>query len=151
VVSVENAAPRMIAAVHANMAIRDVPATFGRYLDQVYAAAKAGAVKLDGQNIFVYRDAPGRPGYADVAFGVGLAAPFTGAGNVQATPLPLGEAAHVTHRGSYAGIGAAHNAIKEWCNDHGRHRVGVRWEIYGHWTDNESELTTDIFHLLAPA
>ena len=48
VVSRAHAEPRRLAVVRERMAIRDVPSRFRLYLDQVYAAAKAGAVLLDG-------------------------------------------------------------------------------------------------------
>ncbi|MEO7456736.1 MAG: GyrI-like domain-containing protein [Gemmatimonadaceae bacterium] len=141
----------MIAAVHARVPVAAVSATFRRYLDQVYEAAKRGAVKLDGQNVFVYRDIPERPGDADVAFGVGVTAPFTTVGAVEPTLLPEGDVATATHWGSYAQLGAAHDAVIAWCREHGHRLAGQRWEVYGHWTDDEAQLRTDVFHLLAPA
>ena len=150
-VSVQTAASRTIAAVHARLPIVAVPSTFRRYLDQVYAAARAGAVHLDGQNIFIYRDAPDRQTEADVAFGVGVTAPFAAIGAVEPTSLPVGEVATTTHWGSYAKLAAAHDAVIAWCRTHGRRRAGTRWEVYGHWTDDEARLRTDVFYLLEPS
>ena len=48
---------RPVAGVHAQVPRGRVAQEFGRHLDQVYAAARAGAVQLDGQNIFIYRAA----------------------------------------------------------------------------------------------
>jgi GyrI-like small molecule binding protein len=149
-VSRQISAPRTIAAVHARVPVGAVPTTFRRYLDQVYAAARAGAVHLDGQNVFLYRNAPDRPSELDVAFGVGVTAPFLAVGPVEPTILPVGEVATTTHWGSYARLGAAHDAVIEWCHVHGRRRAGPSWEVYGHWTDDESRLRTDVFHLLEP-
>ena len=148
-VSVQTAQPRTIAAVHARLPVRAVAGSFRQYLDQVYAAKQAGAVQLDGQNVFVYRDVPDQPGTADVAFGVGTTAPFVTAGNVEPTALPVGEVATTTHWGNYAQLGAAHGAIIEWCSANGKRLAGVRWEVYGHWTNDESRLRTDVFYLLA--
>jgi hypothetical protein len=150
-VSLEYAAARTIAAAHARVRIDTVSTTFRRYLDQVYAAARAGAVHLDGQNVFLYRHAPDRPAEVDVAFGVGVTAPFVAVGAVVPTPLPVGEVATTAHWGSYATLGAAHAAVAEWCRVHGRRRSGESWEVYGHWTDDETHLRTDVFHLLEPA
>ena len=147
-VSLQPGAPRTIAAVHARLRMRDVPSSFRQYLDQVYSAARTGAVRLDGQNVFVYRDAPDRPGEANVAFGVGVTAPFEQVGNVQPTQLPAGIVATTTHWGSYARLGGAHDAIIEWCRAHGHRRAGPRWEVYGHWTNDETQLRTDVFYLL---
>lgn len=151
-VLLHTAAPRTIAAVHARLPAASVPRDFRRYLDQVYAAAKTGAVHLDGQNVFVYRDAPGEPGAVDVAFGVGTTAPFSIVGAVQPTSLPAGLVATTTHWGNYAQLGNAHRAIVEWCTANGHRLAGPRWEVYGHWTDDESRLRTDVYYLLsAPA
>lgn len=151
VVSQRIVAPRTIAAVHARVPMDAIPRTFRRYLDDVYAAARAGAVHLDGQNVFVYHPVPDRPTEMDVAFGVGVTAPFTAVGAVEPTPLPVGEVATTTHMGSYAKLRAAHGAVVEWCRTHGRRRAGPSWEAYGHWTDDEDSLRTDVFHLLEPS
>jgi effector-binding domain-containing protein len=150
-VSLQMAAPRTIAAVHARLPISGVPKMFRRYLDQVYAAARTGIIQLDGQNVFVYRDAADQPAEADVAFGVGVTAPFVAVGNVEPTALPVGEVATTTHWGSYAGLGAAHHAVIDWCRMYGRRRAGPRWEVYGHWTQDETRLRTDVFYLLESA
>ncbi|MDB4915310.1 MAG: transcription activator effector binding protein [Gemmatimonadetes bacterium] len=149
-VSLQIAAHRIIAAVRARLPVTAVPSAFGSYLDQVYAIARAGLVALDGQNVFVYRDVPDQPTVADVAFGVGVTAPFVAVGSVQPTALPVGEVATTTHWGSYGRLGAAHQAVIEWCHAHGRQRVGPRWEVYGHWTEDEARLRTDVFYLLEP-
>lgn len=150
-VALEIAGPRTIAAVHARVPVGAVSRMFRQYLDQVYAAARAGSLQLDGQNIFVYHCVPDRPAELDVAFGVGVTAPFVTVGAVEATSLPVGEVATATHWGNYAGLGGAHTAIDEWCRLHGRRRTGASWEVYGHWTDDEARLRTDVFYLLEPA
>ena len=147
-VSLQVALPRMIAAVHARLSVPSVPNVFGRYLDQVYAAGRAGAVHLDGQNVFVYRGVADHPTDADVAFGVGVTAPFVAVGSVQPTLLPVGEVATATHWGSYEELGAVHHAIIAWCTQQRRRLAGVRWEVYGHWTEDETRLRTDVFYLL---
>ena len=149
-VSLQSGARRTIAAVHARLQIRDVPSTFARYLNQVYGAARTGAVRLDGQNVFVYRDAADGTNEADVAFGVGVVEPFEPIGNVQPTLLPAGVVATTTHWGAYTQLAGAHEAIIEWCHAHGHRRAGPRWEVYGHWTDDEARLRTDVFYLLEP-
>jgi effector-binding domain-containing protein len=145
-VTLQHAQPRPIAAVHARLPIRDVPRRFGEYLDQVYAASRAGLVELDGQNIFIYSgDANGT---ADVQFGVGVKRPFESAGSVVLSSTPSGEVATTTHWGDYAALGAAHSAVIQWCKAEGRQLAGPRWEVYGHWSDDPATRRTDIFYLL---
>ena len=148
VVSQQVASPRTIAAVHARVPMGSVPRIFRQYLDQVYAASRAGHVQLDGENVFLYTFSPDRPSEIDVAFGVGIRAPFSPVDSVQPTSLPVGEVATTTHWGNYAGLRAAHDAVISWCDANGRKRSGASWEVYGHWTEDESQLRTDIFYLL---
>jgi hypothetical protein len=146
-VRLESAAPRAIASVMARLPVADVPARFAAYLDQVYAAARGGAVSLDGQNIFVYRGG-GPDDEVEVEFGVGVTAPFPPAGPVHAVPLPVGPVAATTHWGDYAGLGAAHAAVVAWCQAHGHALAGTRWEVYGHWSADPAARRTDVYYLL---
>ncbi|HEU4997263.1 MAG TPA: GyrI-like domain-containing protein [Gemmatimonadaceae bacterium] len=149
-ISLQVAAPRGIAAVRARMPAARVPAVFAQYLNQVYAAARKGAVHVDGQNIFVYRST-GRDDEIDVEFGVGVTSHFPAAGPVIYSELPVGEVATTTHWGDYARLGDAHAALIAWCRAHGRELAGPRWEVYGHWTDDPTRLRTDIYYLLQPS
>lgn len=150
-VTLQVAAPRAIAAVRARLPIGRVPALFADYLNQVYAASRDGAIHLDGQNVFVYRDSSGPDGEVDVEFGVGVTAPFSPAGPVRYTELPVGEVAATTHWGDYARLGDAHAAVIAWSRAHERELAGPRWEVYGHWTDDPARRRTDVYYLLAPS
>ena len=147
-VSLRRSAPRTIAAVHARLAASRVPSEFGRYLDQVYAA-RASGIRLDGQNVFVYRDAEDEPGHLDIEFGVGMTAPLVAVGDVRPVELPAGEVATTTHVGAYSGLGAAHDAVLAWCRANARTPAGPRWEVYGHWVEGEVP-RTDVYYLLRP-
>ena len=146
-VSLQIARSRGMAAVHARLAAARVPAAFATYLDQVYAAARVGAVVLDGQNIFLYRDGP--DGELEVEFGVGVAAPFPAAGPVRYCEVPAGPAATATHLGDYRRLGEAHAAVIAWCRANGRALAGPRWEIYAHSSPADPQPRTDVYYLLA--
>lgn len=148
-VVVTRSSPRPIAAVSARVQVKRVPMVFRAYLDQVYAAAKTGHVRLDGQNVFVYLDVPDLPGEADVEFGVGVTAPFDAVGDVRMTILPQGDTATTTHWGAYSQLGLAHSAVIDWCREHGHRLSGLRWEVYGHSTPDAAQQQTDVFYLLA--
>lgn len=139
--------PRLLAAVHAVMPIRDVPARFGELLGQVYAAARASSLRLDGQNVFVYRDR--EDGTDDVDFGVGVATAFAPFGNISCVETPAGEVLITTHWGDYRLLGRAHSAIIEWSRAQRLRLAGTRWEVYGHWSDDPAAVRTDIYYLLA--
>ena len=139
------AAPRPVAGVRAQVKLGRVGQEFGRYLDQVYAAKKSGAVLLDGQNVFIYRSLDGD--VLTVDFCVGVTAPFAGAGAVQPFETPSGRAAMTTHVGDYGRMGEANAAIKEWCRANNRTIAGPSWEVYGHF-DPKTPPRTDVYYLL---
>jgi hypothetical protein len=150
-ISVQVAAPRAIAAVRARLPIGRIRSVFAGYLNQVYAAARDGAMQLDGQNIFVYRNVPGADDEVDVEFGVGVTARFSASGSVSCSELPVGEVAAGTHWGDYARLGAMHSAVIAWCRAHDRKRAGPRWEVYGHWDADPARQRTDVYYLLEPS
>ena len=137
---------RPVAGVRAQVPRGRVAQEFRRYLDQVYAAARAGAVSLDGQNIFIYRAATADE--LTVDFCVGAAAPFAAAGAVLPLETPSGVAAMTTHGGDYGRLGEANAAILAWCRANDRVRAGPSWEVYGHWHADPAQLRTDVYYLL---
>jgi len=147
-VTLQQAPPRGIAAVRARVRAAHVASQFRIYLGQVYAAARAGAVQLDGQNIFVYRNVDDTPDQLDVEFGVGVAAPFASEGNVVYATTPDGSVAATTHLGDYGRLADAHAALVAWCRSHDLTLLGPRWEVYGHWREGVIQ-RTDIYYLVA--
>jgi len=137
---------RPVAGVRARVPRGRVAQEFGPHLDQVYAAARAGAVHLDGQNIFIYRDAT--PDQLTVDFCVGVTAPFAAVGAVVPLETPHGVAATTTHVGDYGRLGEANAAILAWCRANDRMLAGPSWEVYGHWNADPAQLRTEIYYLL---
>jgi effector-binding domain-containing protein len=144
-----NVAARPVAGVRAQVLRGRVAQEFGRHLDQVYAAARAGAVQLDGQNIFIYRAATADE--LTVDFCVGVTAPFAAVGLVQPFQTPPGIAAMTTHVGDYGRLGEANAAIIAWCLANNRLRAGPSWEVYGHWHTDPAQLRTEVYYLLEQA
>ena len=140
--------PRAVAGVRAHVRRGSVASEFRRHLDQVYAAARAGALNLDGQNIFIYRSASGEEMTVD--FCVGVTRPFEAVGAVVPMETPHGTAAVTIHAGDYGRIGDANDAILAWCRAQGRRRAGPSWEVYGHWHQDPAKLRTEIYYLLQP-
>jgi effector-binding domain-containing protein len=85
--------------------------------------------------------------------GVELEGSFVADGEVVPSAIPAGTAASTTHIGPYSGLGAAHDAIKRWCEANGKKLAGPSWEIYGHWlaewNADPSQIRTDVYYLLA--
>jgi effector-binding domain-containing protein len=112
-------------------------------LDQVYSVVR----ELDQkrwQNVMLYLD-----DQPSVEVGVLLEAPFDGDGRVVASELPAGPAATTVHRGSYAELGEAHEAVIAWCTAQDLERTGVRWEIYGHPDPDTDQVDVEIYWQLA--
>lgn len=139
-------AARPVAGVRALVPRGRVGQEFGRHLDQVYAAARAGAMVLDGQNVFIYRAAT--DDQLTVDFCVGVKGSFAAVGVVLPLETPRGVAAMTTHRGDYGGLGQANAAILAWCRAHNRALAGPSWEVYGHWNADPAQLRTDVYYLL---
>jgi len=113
----------------------------------VWKAVRAQQAK-GGRHIALYWDASIR-----LEVGVELFGPFTPQGDVVLSATPAGLVASATYFGPYGGLGAAHEAVRRWCEDHQRQLAGPSWEIYGHWQDdwnaNPSRIRTDVYYLLA--
>jgi effector-binding domain-containing protein len=108
-----------------------------------------GSGLTTGRNVMVYRDdAP------SVEVGAEVSGSFTRAGRVVASALPSGRAAMAVARGapSPAKLAMVHAAVREWCAVHGHELRGVRWEIYGHWLEDQDPalFETEVYRLLEP-
>jgi effector-binding domain-containing protein len=102
-----------------------------------------------GRLVAVYLGAP-VAGEFDIEVGVEMPTPLVH-GEVVASSTPAGRVAHAAHVGPYHRLGEAHKALCDYCSTHGLALAGPSWEVYGHWTDDESKLRTDVFYLLAKA
>lgn len=128
----------------------EFPSVWRSMLDEVYAVVKraGGDPPTLGeerwQNVMLYKD-----DVPNVEIGVLASGPLSGAGNVISSALPVGLTAVAMHRGPYAELHVAHRAISDWCATHGRRPAGPRWEIYGHWREDPSELETEVHYLLS--
>jgi effector-binding domain-containing protein len=54
-----------------------------------------------------------------------------------------------THVGSYDKLAGAHDAIHSWRAATGRTFGGYSWEIYGDWTNDTTNLETQVVYLLS--
>ena len=96
-----------------------------------------------GRHVAMYLD-----GEINLRVGQEVAEPFASTGDLICTSTPGGEVVTTTHIGPYDRLGDAHTALRNWAADHQRTLAGPNWEIYGHWTDDPSQLRTDVFYLV---
>jgi effector-binding domain-containing protein len=122
---------------------RVVPECCGRVWD-VMRAQRAPA----GRHVAIYWDDSIR-----IEVGAELHGQFEEQGEVVRSGTPAGAVASATHFGPYAGLGAAHDAVRRWCTASHHRLAGPRWEIYDHWRPewnaDPSRIRTDVYYLLA--
>jgi hypothetical protein len=108
-----------------------------------------GSDLTTGRHVMLYRD-----DLPTVEVGAEVGASFASSGRVVPSTLPGGRAAVAVARGapSPASLASAHGAVREWCAAHGHALTGVRWEIYGHWLEDQDPALyeTDVYWLLEP-
>ena len=101
-----------------------------------------------GRHVAVYWDSTIR-----LEVGVELLGTFVDDGEVVRSATPAGTVAVATHFGPYGGLGAAHDAIHQWCRANNHRLAGPRWEIYAHWQRewdaDPSQIRTDVCYLLS--
>ncbi|GIH25027.1 hypothetical protein Aph01nite_33370 [Acrocarpospora phusangensis] len=138
-----NATLRPTAVLAATTTWHEFPDLWPHLLDEVHANVHWTGTARKGRNVMLYKnDIP------HVEIGVELDQPATVSGRVIQSALPAGAVAMTVHRGPYGDLGTAHEAVLHWCADHGLHPAGPRWEVYGHWTEDPSQLETEVFYLL---
>ncbi len=102
-----------------------------------------------GRHVAIYWD-----GSIRLEVGVELHGPFTERSGIVLSATPAGAVASATHLGPYGGLGAAHEAVHQWCKANNYRLAGPSWEIYGHWESewnvDPSQIRTDVFYLVAP-
>lgn len=136
-------AARPTAVVPAATTWEEFPKLWPALSGEVWACLRAAGIHRGCRNVMLYLD-----DVPHVEVGVELTQPCPLTGQVVASNLPAGNVATTTHRGSYDGLGAAHDAVTRWCRDRGRERAGPRWEVYGPHSDDPGEVWTEVYHLL---
>ncbi len=123
-----------------------VPECCGLVWRAVQSQKETGA--KGGRHVAIYWN-----GDIRLEVGVELQGPFAETDEVFRSATPGGPAAFVTHLGPYHALGAAHDAVRSWCEANGHRLAGPSWEIYGHWLPewdaNPSLIRTDVFYQVA--
>lgn len=143
-VTVDEVEARPTAVVAATTTWQAFPTLWKELLDEVWACLRAGGIQRGCRNVMLYID-----DVPQVEVGVELVQPCPLTGRVVRSALPAGEAAMTVHWGPYAELGAAHGAVLDWCEQHGRRPAGPRWEVYGPHRDDPAEVWTEVYYLLS--
>jgi effector-binding domain-containing protein len=116
------------------------PSRWPELLDEVWAFLRQAGLET-GRNVMLYRDDVPR-----VEIGAEVREPFAPDGRVVPSSLPAGLAAMTIQRGppSREGIAEAHEAVRAWCRANRHQLEGPRWEVYGHWRDDQDPAAYEI-------
>ena len=110
----------------------------------VWNALRAQGVR-GGRHVALYWD-----GSIRLEVGVELLGDFVERDGVVRSATPAGAVVSAAHFGPYGGLGAAHDAVRQWCAANHRALAGPSWETYGHWQTewdrNPSLIRTDVFY-----
>jgi effector-binding domain-containing protein len=147
-VHVEQASPRVLAAVSTVTTLDRLSVEIPRLLDQVWPLLREQGARTE-HNVVIYH--PGEAGEFTIDAGVEVLSGFTESDPVLRVETPAGEVAVTAHFGEYSALGGAYAALDQWCAASGRHSAGVNWEVYGDWDENPARLRTDVYTLLVPA
>jgi effector-binding domain-containing protein len=142
-VTIENAAARLTGVVRRCAAQRDLSTVIPQCCGEVWNYFRTANLPRPGRHIALYLDCQ-----INLECGVEVTQPFVGNDRVVCSSTPAGTVATTAHFGPYQLLGQAHSAIHDWCAKHGHSLAGPSWEIYGHWTDDPTQLRTDIYYLL---
>src|SRR5690349_12904817 len=143
-VMVTDVVARPTAVVAATTTWREYPTLWRELSEEVWACLRASGIERGCRNIMLYLDDT-----PHVEVGVELLVPCALTGRVVASALPAGQVAMTVHRGSYTGLGEAHQAIHDWSQEEERKLAGPRWEVYGPHSDDPAEVWTEVYYLLA--
>ena len=140
-------APRPLAVVRRRATVQQLPKVVPDACGLVWGVIRAQHVKGAGRHVALYLG-----DQINLEVGVELETPWPGHGDVVASALPAGTVATTVHFGPYQRLHEAHQAIRDWCANHGYPLAGPNWDIYGHWLDawnnDPSQIRTDVFYLL---
>jgi effector-binding domain-containing protein len=144
-VRVRQVDPQLTAVVRFRATSNELATLIPKACGEVWAFMRAPDLPRPGRHLALYLD-----GEMNIECGAEVFQPFTGNERVVCSTTPAGMVATTTHLGPYHRLGEAHDAIRQWCADHGHALAGPSWEVYGHWRDDPTQLRTDVFWLLQP-
>jgi effector-binding domain-containing protein len=115
------------------------PKLWGDLLGEVWAFLRTSELTT-GRNVMLYKD-----DVPNVEVGVEVDGSFVGNGRVVPSSLPAGRAATTVARGEIGpALAGAHAAVHEWCAANGHTPTGLRWEVYGHWREDQDPAAYEI-------
>ena len=148
-VEIQTLTPQPIAVVRRTAKVADLSRVVPEACGEVWNFVRRENIAA-GRHVAVYHD---DAIHCDIGVeltgGLEVNGPFTGDGTVHYSTLPEGDAATTAHFGPYHLLSGAHEAIHQWCNACGLTMIRPCWEVYGHWTNDPTQIRTDVYYSLA--
>lgn len=121
---------------------KDYAGTAFRLMDSMWRTVKASGLKHKGINVWIYE--PGESVFAGVELDE-IPGPETG---LERKNIHLVKYAYYKHIGSYHLIKQAGQNMRDKLKSSGFETCFPYLEIYGHWTDDETKLETELLMCL---
>ena len=118
---------------------RDYPGTGKKLMDALWIEVRGVGLKHKGINFWVYDSAK------RMFTGVELINGDTDHGSLEHKTVTLDKYAYLKHVGPYNKLGDAHRGLEKELANRGLIEIGPRVERYGHWTEDESQLVTEVY------
>jgi effector-binding domain-containing protein len=141
-VEVKQVESQPIAVVRLRASVPQLTTVVPQACGVVWDYLKASKIKA-GRNLAVYLDEQ-----INLEVGAEVFGPINGDGQIVCSSTPAGSVLTTAHIGPYDQLPHAHETIRDWASQQHHALAGPNWEIYGHWTDDVSQLRTDVFYLL---
>jgi effector-binding domain-containing protein len=142
-VQLAQASPQLTAVVRCRATQGQLPKVVPHLCGEAWSFCQASQLPRPGRHVALYLD-----DVMNIEVGAEVSQPFAGNARVVCSALPTGTAATATHWGSYAKLGEAHDAVRNWAAKNGHALAGPSWEVYGHCSDDPAQVRTDVFWLL---
>src|SRR5438445_11123587 len=121
-VRLEHVGSRPLAVVRRRASSQELAKVVPDACGTVWSVVRAQKIAGAGRHVALYLDCE-----INLEVGVELEAPFAGHGEVVGSATPAGAVATAAHFGPYGRLSEAHQAIHEWCADHGHALAGPSW------------------------
>jgi len=115
------------------------------------ATIAAGLPSLDtgALGLTCTRWLPPEGGALAMEMGTIVSRPIAARGEIVPSELPAGRAVHSVMVGPFDGMGAAWQALFEWCQAEKLKPAGINWEVYGATPSDPAKQETYLYALLA--
>jgi len=145
-VSVETAAETRTVVVPAYTTWAEFPKLWSELLDEVWTCLRTSGITSGCRNVMVYEDDGAQ---VRVEVGVETERQFPMTGRIVESRLPACKVAKSVHRGAYASLGDAHDAVVKFCDAKGLRKTGRRWERYGPHSDDPAQVWVEVCYEIA--